>query len=141
MAALFIDLVNQTLNNNNIVPKTWTVTTQGSAADYSNAEVSMNALIQVGAFSAAVNTSIYVQIEECATTNGTYTAIPGMAAAVTTTNQLIPLRGLRTQQYVRANLVTATGTTPSVSLGVTLISQLKYSGSNTGGGASRAPST
>lgn len=144
--SMLIDLVNQVECYNSIVSAAYTVTTQGTAIDMKNCHVSLGAVITPGARSAQT-TTFAVQIEECATTNGTFTLIPGMVTAITTSGvdgaAAIVLRGLRTHRYVRATAVTVVGTTPSLVFGTTIISQKKISGSGAGAtsGADRSPST
>ena len=139
MAGIVIDLVNDVTSNNNIRPQTIAATTQGSSADFTNCEISTNAILDVGAVGAN-STSLTVQIEESADGSTNWAAIPGMIInAVTTSNQHQVVRGLRTHRYVRANAVTVAGTTPSFALSVEIIAQQKFTG--TGGGYSRLPSS
>ena len=142
MAQLLVDLVNGAVIVQSIVPAAYTVTAQGSTTlgDFSNAEEVLNALVEVGAFSAS-NTTVYVQIEEATTTGGPWTVISGMSGSVSTTNQAgIVYRGIRQKQFARGNVVTNTGGAGvSATLGVTLISQKKVVGTATG--VDRSPST
>lgn len=133
-----VDLVNETLNSAALTPQAITGTTQGSALDYSNAELSTNALLTGGAVSGS-GASLNIQIEESADQT-TWALIPGMAfTAVTTSTNHQVVRGLRTHRYVRANAITVAGTTPSLTVAVEIIAQKKYTG--TGGGYSRSPSS
>lgn len=144
MAALLVDLAGQALGANLIPPSTLTGTTQSSpGVDFSNSEVSINMVVPIGTLANGLTTAS-VQLEESTTSasGGPWTVIPGMIVTATTSNQLLQARGLRTYRYVRANAVTATGTTISVGFSVQAFSQYKYSvpGSDTGG-VSRSPST
>ncbi len=144
MAQLLIDLVNGAVIVQSIVPAAYVATQQGTTTpaqcDFSNAEETLNAIVQVGAYSAS-NTTVYVQIEEATASGGPWTVISGMSGSVSTTNQRgIVYRGIRQKQYARANAVTVTGgASVSVTLGVTLISQKKVVG--TSSGVDRSPST
>lgn len=141
MAALLIDLFNQALCLNNIPPAVYTATTQGTGADASNAEVSTNMIVNVGAYGNGMTTAV-VQCEEATTSSGPWTLIPGMIVTATTSNQCIGIRGLRTNRWVRSNAITLTGTTVSTGLQAGIFSQYKYSSPTKDlGGASRSPST
>jgi hypothetical protein len=147
MAGEIIDLPHDALVNTNIPPNTYTATTQGVAFDMSQCELLTNAIVNVGAVSVALNSTVQIQLEECSITNstGTWTLIPGTGslttiATVTTTNQApILLAGMRTQRYARLNAITVTGTTPSVAICGDIVSQQKYT--NPGTGYSRSPSS
>jgi hypothetical protein len=139
---LVIDLVNDVTSVNALAPQALTASTQGSSNDFSNCEISTNAILDVGSFGAN-STSLTVQIEESATGTGSWTAIPNMVfTAVTTSNQHQVVRGLRTHRYCRANAITVSGTTPSIEANVEIIAQNKYVAvSGQQGGYSRSPST
>src|SRR6185437_13509857 len=104
---------------------------QGSAFDHSNGTFSIGAIINFGTPGTG-QTSATVQIEECATTNGTFTAISdGKGGTMVTTltgtvAKQVVLRGLRSLQYVRANAITVAGTTPSLPIGVEIVEQARY---------------
>jgi hypothetical protein len=136
--ALVIDLGNEAVSVNALVPQTLAATAQGSSKDFTNGEISLNAIVSVGAYGANT-TNLQVQIEESADGSTNWTAIPGMVVTATTSNAYQVVRGQRTHRYVRANAVSVQGTTPSVAVGVVIISQAKISG--TGGGYSRLPSS
>jgi hypothetical protein len=142
--AELIDLVNEVQVSQGLAPQVLAATAQGSALDFENGIISTQAILKVGAVGAN-STALNVQIEECATTNGTFTLIPGMAFPQVTTTGGNPLvvRGLRTQRYVRANAITITGTTPSFAADVTILAQKKYSygASANAGGYDRSPSS
>jgi hypothetical protein len=131
---MLVDLVNEVLCAQALPPQILTATAQGSAIDMSDCLAGTGAIIDVGAITAANVTSLVVQIEECATTNGTFTAIPGMVATITATttpgNLHQVVRGLRTQQFARANAATfaATTTTGAFPVNVEIVAQKKYVG-------------
>jgi|HubBroStandDraft_4_1064222.scaffolds.fasta_scaffold00029_45 hypothetical protein len=156
------DLVNCTLSVPNLLPgAALTGTAQGTAADLSNCEVDTAAIIVAGAY--ANQSTFAVQLEECSTTNGTFTVIPGATVQLSTlssngvttgatttfatnsivtfstTNQQAMIRALRTQRYARLNVITNTGTTVAMYVTGEIISQLKISGDPKG--YSRSPST
>jgi hypothetical protein len=135
---MLIDLVNRTLSVNALAPQNLNASTQGASNDFSNAKVSLGAVIEVGAYSAG-NTNLQVQIEESSTGTNGWTAISGMVVSGITNASHNVVRGQRTHRYVRANAISVTGTTPSVYCSVTIISEKEYAG--TGGGYSRSPST
>lgn len=132
---MLLDLVNEVITAQGLAPQVLTATAQGTAQDFSDAHVAMNAIIDVGAITTANVTSLVVQIEECATTNGTFVLIPGMIATATATTTAANLhqvvRGLRTSRYVRANAITfaVTTTTGAFPVSVELVSQRKLQGS------------
>src|SRR5436190_19739081 len=107
---MLLDLVNQVQTNRALAPQILTASAQGSAIDMSNCEFSTGAIIDVGSITTANVTSLVVQIEECATTNGTFVLIPSMVCTITATTTEANLhqvvRGQRTQRYVRANAIT-----------------------------------
>lgn len=144
MAGEVINLSNQALTANNIVPNIYTGTTQGTFVDMSSAKILTQALILMGTFTANT-TSVSVQLEECSTTNGTFTKIPDLDASakaictITASNTFAYIQGLRTSQYCRLNALTVTGTTASVYMAGALIEQLEFTG--TGGGYTRSPSS
>lgn len=131
MAQIVIDLVNN-FTAAGLVPQTLTTTAQGGAIDGSNAEASLNMIVDVSVPTAANVTSLVVQAEECATTNGTFTVIPGMVVTVTATTAAANIhqvvRGLRTQRYFRANANTfaATTTTGAFPTCVQFVSQSRF---------------
>jgi hypothetical protein len=141
MAALLVDLFNQALCLNNIPPAVYTGTTQGAGQDASNAEVTTNLIVNVGAYGNGMTTAV-VQAENATTTSGPWTQIPGMIVTATTSNQILGVTGIRSYRYVRCNCITATGTTVSVALQAGIFSQYKYSNPlQDTGGVSRSPSS
>ena len=135
--SVLIDLVNQTVSVQGVKPGTYTASTQGSSADFSDAIDSTGMIVDCGTITVANVTSAVVQCEEWSgVTNGTgnggttWAAIPNMVVTVTATTTAANLhqvvRGLRTQRYVRANAITVTGTTASFPLSAVIISQQKF---------------
>lgn len=138
--AFLLDLVNQVQSDQGLAAQTLTQSVQGTAFDHSNGTFSIGAVVNFGTPGAG-QTSCTVQIEECATTNGTFTAISGMVTTLTgTVAKQVVLRGLRNLQYVRANAITVTGTTPSLPCAVSIIEQQRYIPSDKGG-SDNYPST
>ena len=134
-----IDLTNEGLIATGIGPQTLTASAQGASNDFSNGIDSTELVVQVNTLTVANVTSLVVQAEEWSgVTNGTgnggttWAVIPGMVITVTATttaaNLLQAVRGLRTQQYVRANANTfsATTTTGAFPVSALLISQNKF---------------
>lgn len=149
---MLLDLINQVLTAQGIPPQTLAATTQGASVALDNCEFSTGMIVDAGAITVANVTSLVVQLEEWSgLTNGsgnggtTWAAIPGMVVTVTATTTAANLhqvvRGLRTQQFVRANAATlaATTTTGAFPVGVEIIAQKKYV--NQGGGYDNYPST
>ena len=150
---MLLDLVNECLVANGL-NQTLTATTQGASADFSDGIDSTNMIVNVGGMTTANVTSFVVQCEEWSgVTNGTgnggttWAAIPGMVVTVTATtaasNILQLARGLRTQQYVRANantLAVTTTTAAFTGVCVNIISQKKFI-KQTDSGVDRYPST
>ncbi len=127
-----------------LVPQVLAATAQGTALDGTNFEVSTQMVVEGGAFGAN-STSAVIVLEECATTNGTFTqvqAAPGSATSftLTTSNQSSVLRGIRTLQYVRGNALTVAGTTPAIAVEASIYGMPKSSGGATSTGYSRSPS-
>lgn len=139
---MLVDLVNEVQTSIGLSPAVITDTSQGTAVDFSNGEISTQAIIKCGVRSAGT-TTLTIQIEESTATNTGFTLIPGMSATLTTSNTLVVVRGLRTNRYVRANAVTVTGTTPSAAVDVVILAQKKYSAGSgvSNAGYSRSPST
>ena len=123
---ILADMVNDFLNVQGIYPQTVTASVQGGAQDMSQTELSTNAVINASVQTLANLTAATVQLEECATTNGTFTLIPGTQVSITGTNAAANLlqvvRGLRTLRYARVNAITfAAGTvTGALALGATI---------------------
>jgi hypothetical protein len=149
--AVLIDLINEVLGTQLLG---LTVTTSGVSggtyADYSDANDALGAYVAVASTTIPQTTAITsfnLQIQECSTTNGTYTLIPGMSCTVTSTtavtNLLQVMRGLRTSQYIQCSVVTATGGTISLPFAVIAVGQKKFMQGVgvTGGGYSRYPSS
>jgi len=142
---MLLDLVNETLNQNSIPPNIYSATTQGTALDFSNGEASTNMVVDATISTTANVTSFVVQLEECATTNGTFTAITSGSITITattaTTNLHQAVRCLRTLQYVRANMATfaATTTTNGIILTADIYAQKRQQPAT--GGYSLSPSS
>lgn len=129
------------------VPQTVTQTGAGTVVDMGLTgvgEISLNAILEVGAFGTNT-TSITVQVEECATTNGTFTAVNNanggtmVFSAVTTSNQRQVITGQNQFRYVRANVTGLAATTSSVAISVEILAMPRTSGGSTTG-YSRSPS-
>lgn len=141
--AVLIDLINEVSSTQLFAYSPTTTTGSGGVTfDASDLTEPLGALISVVTTTVpqtTANTSFVVQIQECSQTTGTYTLIPGMSCTVTSTtaaaNLLQVVRGLRTSQYIQANIVTVAGGTPSLPFSVVVIGQKKYM---TGVGVSQA---
>jgi hypothetical protein len=125
-----------------LFPGAVTTTGGGNYLDMSEFHVATQAILMVGAFGSNTTSGV-CQIEECATTNGTYTVIPSVGGegsnntqmifpTITASNQILPLTGLRTYQYVRENWTTCAGTTPSITACVLLLGMPKSGQGHTG---------
>lgn len=128
-----VDLVNEAISAQ-ALHQAVTTTTQGTYQDFHDSNISLNAFLSVGAVS-GTSPSVTIQIEESNTTNSGFTVIPNMIFAAVTTTSTTPqvIRGLSSKQYVRANAVTVSGTSPSVDADVILVSnRVKYPDSATG---------
>ena len=119
---LIIDLVSDGLVQPGINNQILAATYQGGYQDGSNGEISLNLIVCASVPTIANVTQLNVQAEESTQTasTGTWTIIPSIAgssmiitvtATTTTTNLLQVVRGLRTQQYYRANAATLSATT------------------------------
>jgi len=138
---MLIDLINEVQSSVGLAAQVLTQSVQGAAIDMHNVVGPVGAHVNFGTPGAG-QTSCTVQIEECATTNGTYTAISGMITTLTgTQSSLVTLRGLGTQRYVRANAITVTGTTPSLPCAVNIIAQQQMAPASSKGGADKYPSS
>jgi hypothetical protein len=106
LADMVNDMVNALAINNAILA----ASTQGGAIELSQGELSLNMVVNVSVPTLANVTSLVVQAEECATTNGTFTLIPNTQVTVTASSASANLqqvvRGLRTLRYARANAIT-----------------------------------
>ena len=136
-----LDLINEPQVDQGLASQTLTQSVQGSAIDYGNVVGPVGAIVNFGTPGAG-QTSCTVQIEECATTNGTFTQISGMVTTLTgTVAKQVVLRGLGTQRYVRANAITVAGTTPSLPCGVSLVSQQQSAPPSSKGGSDNYPNS
>lgn len=142
MAQTVIDLVNlgggvQTL----YYPKVLAASSQGASFDAQNLDVVTNAIVSYGTIGAG-NTQAFVAIEESADGSTNWTTISGMTCDGGTSggsNSTQVLHGYRAKEFVRANVLTVAGTTPSAAVSVVLVSQGKYVPQD--GGYSNYPST
>ena len=133
--------ISELVGGAGLAPVAVTQSVQGSSMSFGNGEVATQAIIEVGVVSAGL-TGITVQIEE--STNGTtgWTAIPNMVSSTITTGpSRQTLLGLRTQGYVRANVITASGTTVSALMSIEILAMPKASGGSGATGFSRSPSS
>lgn len=143
--ALIIDLNNSAVTAQGLAPQVLSTTVQGASVDMSNGEIDTNMILEVGALTIANITQLNVQAEESADGSTNWTLIPGMVLTVTATtapaNTHQVVRGLRTQQYVRANAKTlsATTTTGAFPVSVTFVSQKRIAPAS--GGFDRYPGT
>jgi hypothetical protein len=139
---VLVDAVNEPVYATGPVIAATTSTTQGASNDFSDGCEPMGLLVTPIAFTGV--TTAYVQAEESTTGTGAWTAIANMVISFTTTPSLTTVataRGLRSNQYVRINFVTLTGTTtPAVTMGTVLLQQRKYIAVSKSG-ADRSPST
>jgi hypothetical protein len=139
-ASIVVDL-SQCIQGTSIQPTTAGITTAttGTAIDMSMAENLTNAVVIIGAVT-GTSPSLTGQLEECATTNGTFTVIAGNTTfSVTTSNQYISLIGNRVLRYARLNMTTTAGTSPVFVTAGIIIEQAKMS--DTTAGYSRLPNT
>ena len=85
----------------------------------------MKAILSAGGATAG-NGSWTVKIQECATSNGTFTDITGAAfAAITQNTGATELHFYTAKRYLQA-VATPTGSTPSIVLGVELLVEKRY---------------
>ncbi len=121
------------------MPAALTTTTLGSPVDLIDSNANMaSALLQVGAVSGTQG-NLVVKIQECTTTNGTFTDVIGAGAftAVTTSGttasgavQIISFQ--RQKRYVAA-YATFTGTYTNMLIGVSIFAQRATTPANEGG--------
>jgi hypothetical protein len=132
---ILIDLVNEVQSAGALGPATVTASTQGNSFDFSNCKEPLGMIVDVGAITVANVTSMVVQCEESTNGISNWTAItnpPAGIMAVTVTATTTPgnlhqvARGMRRYQYVRANAITVSGTTPGFPLNVEIIGQKEY---------------
>lgn len=127
-AGIFLDVGNSALVTPSFAPVVLTTTTNGAPVDLvdSNANVA-SALLDVGAVNATSGTCD-VKMQECATTNGTWSDIPGATFAQVTTSGVAGVSGSqvisfqRQKRYVRAYAVLG-GTFTNMLIGVSVFSQ------------------
>lgn len=106
-----------------IRPVTATATTTGSAVDtkgYNSAAV----ILEVGTVSGTTPT-LDVKLQECATSGGTYTDVPGAVftqVIATGSSQILRIEdlGVTRKRYLKA-VGTIAGTTPSFAFGVEIL--------------------
>ena len=127
-----LDLINEVVSVQGLTPQILTASVQGASQDFSDSDFAMNMIVDVSVPTIANVTSLVVQAEESTSGTGNWTVIPGMVVTVTATtapsNLHQTVRGLRTQQYCRANAVTfsATTATGAFPTSASLIGQRKY---------------
>lgn len=137
MSANFIvDLANGALVGVSQYAAATTTTGGHGAVDMITADGPIAAVLNVGTVSGTTPT-LDTKLQEATSSAGAWSDITGATfTQVTTSQQAQTIRCLRTKQYVRATSTLA-GTSPSFTLGVTLIGQLRKTG--TGGGSSISP--
>jgi hypothetical protein len=141
------DLVNEPVTGTSFAAQNITQATTGTAVDLQNSQIDTAVVLDFNIANTNI-TNVYVQLEECATTGGTFTVIPAVGGGnmvyTATTNPVANvMKGLRTQRYARANVVTAQGTTVSLYVNARIFGQSKFTPSSVAGvqgGYSRAPS-
>lgn len=148
---MLVDLVNEVLSAQLIAPQAVTVvgtvtasiTAVSTYLDMSDAHVSTGAMLTVGNVTGTAP-SYSVRIEESDADIGwVWSAIPGLDfVSVTTSNQLQVKKGLRTRRFVRANVSSSTGTSPSVQMSLVVVAAKKFqAAAGFQGGYDRSPST
>ena len=137
MANIFLDGESELVGGVSIVPAALTTTTSGAAVDLMDGVGNMGfGVMQVGAVSGTQGT-LDVKIQECATTNGTWTDVTGatftqVTTSGTTTSTPALASFKHTKRYVRA-YATFAGTFTSMLAGVNLFAQRRTTPANEGG--------
>lgn len=118
------------LTHSTLLPAATRTTTgggTGAATDVSsyanNATSEFYAILDIGAITSTQG-NLDVTIEQCATTNGTYSTIATFTQATNTTGGQVKHVNV-TQRYVRA-VGTTSGTSPSYTYGVYLVGVARY---------------
>ncbi len=138
MANIFLDIGNNAVSGQSFVPAALTTTTLGSPVDLIDSNANMaSALLQVGAVSGTQGT-FTVKIQECATTNGTFTDVTSgsftaFTTSGTTTSGAVQIVSFQRQKRYVAAYVTMSGTYTNALLGVSIFAQRATTPSNEGG--------
>lgn len=137
----FGDIQNAAIAKTLLMPQAVTQTTTTTHVDMGagiGGQGGMTMLLNIGAVSGTGGPSCDIKLQECATTDGTYTDISGATFAqlttgssgVTTGNNNASIKTIfnRGQRYVRAVLTIAGTTSPSFTLGLSLLEMKRNTG-------------
>lgn len=126
----FGDIANQAVAYQIFKPQALTTTTTSTYVDMGTAGGFGTTLaLNLGAVSGTGGPTLDVKLQECATTNGTYTDITGATIAQQTTSKadgdalLMSTVFVRQYRYVKAVATVGGTTSPSFTAGVTVIEQ------------------
>ena len=126
----FGDLANQAIAQQLFPPKAQTSTVTSTYVDLSQAlGYGCTGILSLGAVSGTGGPTLDVKFVECDTTNGTYTDITGATFAqqtTTSTDTQAPLMTTffnRSKRYVKCVATIGGSTSPSFTMGVTLLAQ------------------
>lgn len=143
IANIFLDIGSGYVGTSSFIPAALTTTTNGTFVDLSDSNANMaSAVAEFGAVSGTQGT-LDIKITECATTNGTYTDIPGASFTQQTTSGVAGTSGFqiisfqRNKRYVRA-YATMAGTFTTFLFGVGIFAQRATQPDATGGWANEA---
>ena len=127
-SGVFLDIGNSAIVAPSFIPSALTTTTNGAAVDLLDSNANMaSALLDVGAVSGTQGT-LDCKIQECATTNGTWTDITSARFTQVTTSGVAGTSGQqiisfqRQKRYVRA-YATMAGTFTNFLFGVAIFAQ------------------
>lgn len=139
MATHIVDLKNKVTGDVSIC-RTFTATSaghEGGYVDFQTAEGPVFGILQFGTVTGS-GADIDVKLQECSTTDGTYTdctdgAFTASYSETTADDVLEIVNARRTKRYVRAYAVVAAATSiTSVPMAVSIVSPKKITGSGTG---------
>lgn len=138
----FGDIQNSAIAKTLLMPQAVTQTTTTTHVDMGagiGGQGGLTMLLNIGAVSGTGGPACDIKLQECATTDGTYTDITGATFAQLTTGSSGVTTGAnaasvktvfnRGQRYVRAVLTVAGTTNPSFTLGLSLIEMKRNTGS------------
>jgi hypothetical protein len=123
------DIPNTMVSGAGFGSQALTSTGTGSAVDFRGCDPETTAVLNIGTATGTTPT-LTLTLQECDTSNGTYTAITDFAPAAMTAAGIQVTRSLqRTKRYVQP-VATIAGTSPSFTFGLTLHADKHSFGAN-----------
>lgn len=153
---MLVDLLNETQRFQALAPAAVTVSATEPSNDMSACMAATACLVDIGVVS-GTTPKIGFQLEESATGTTSWVILNGAVmvngveltsqgpctvTTVTTSNQEIAFRALRTFEFCRLNVTTTAGTTPSFTMNAKIVAQRKFvAQSGNQGGFSNLPAS